>query len=153
MIDLGTLPGSPISQANFINSRSQVVGDSTPCDFSSITGFLWEDGSLVDLNALVPPSTPYYIFTTSFISDRGEIAAFGSPANGDMHALLLIPCDEEHPDVEGCDYSQVEASGLQPPSHNSGSPTLSDGASGGPTHSSLLNRHRRFFGRNSQLLP
>jgi uncharacterized membrane protein len=108
MIDLGALPGSPISQANFINSRSQIVGDSTPCDFSSITGFLWENGSLVDLNTLVPSDTPFYVFTASFISDRGEIAAFGSLANGDQHALLLIPCDENHPNVEGCDYSLVD---------------------------------------------
>jgi len=108
MTDLGALAGSPISQANFINSRSQIVGDSAPCDFSSITGFLWENGSLVDLNALVPSDTPFYVFTASFISDRGEIAAFGSLANGDQHALLLIPCDENHPDVEGCDYSLVD---------------------------------------------
>jgi len=110
MTDLGALAGSPISQANFINSRSQVVGDSTPCDFSSITGFLWENGSLVDLNTLIPPSTPFFVFTASFISDRGEIAAFGSLANGDMHALLLVPCDEGHPNVEGCDYSLVDNS-------------------------------------------
>jgi probable HAF family extracellular repeat protein len=108
MADLGALAGSPISQANFINSRSQVVGDSMPCDFSAVTAFLWENGSIVDLNTLVPSSTPFYVFTASFISDRGKIAAFGSLANGDQHALLLVPCDEDHPNVEGCDYSEVE---------------------------------------------
>lgn len=108
MADLGALAGSPISQANFINSRSQVVGDSMPCDFSAVTAFLWENGSLVDLNTLIPPSTPFFVFTASFISDQGEIAAFGALANGDQHAVLLIPCDENHPDVEGCDYSLVD---------------------------------------------
>ena len=108
MADLGALAGSPISQANFINSRSQVVGDSMPCDFSAVTAFLWENGSLVDLNTLIPPSTPFSVFTASFISDQGEIAAFGALANGDQHAVLLIPCDENHPDVEGCDYSLVD---------------------------------------------
>ncbi|MFZ0739769.1 MAG: hypothetical protein WBL70_00185 [Candidatus Acidiferrales bacterium] len=108
MADLGALAGSPISQANFINSRSQVVGDSMPCDFSVVTAFLWENGSLVDLNTLIPPSTPFFVFTASFISDQGEIAAFGALANGDQHAVLLIPCDENHPDVEGCDYSLVD---------------------------------------------
>jgi probable HAF family extracellular repeat protein len=108
MTDLGALPGSAISQANFINSRSQIVGDSTPCDFSAITAFLWENGSLADLNTLISPSTPIFVFTASFISDQGEIAAFGALANGDQRAVLLIPCDENHPDLEGCDYSLVD---------------------------------------------
>jgi uncharacterized membrane protein len=110
MADLGALAGSPISQANFVNSRSQVVGDSMPCDFSAVTAFLWENGSLVDLNTLIPPSTPFFVFTASFISDQGEIAAFGALANGDQHAVLLIPCDENHPDLESCDYGLVDGS-------------------------------------------
>lgn len=112
MTDLGALPGNHISEANFINSNSQIVGDSWPCDFSTATAFLWEDGSLVDLNALVPQDSQLYMFTASFISDRGEIGAFGALPDGDSHAVLLIPCDENHPDIEGCDYSLVDSSAL-----------------------------------------
>jgi probable HAF family extracellular repeat protein len=107
--DLGGLPESPSSGATFINSRSQVVGLSSPCDGSSMSAFLWEDGSMVDLNTLVSPNTPFILFSASFIDDRGQIAAFGALANGDWHAVLLIPCDENHPGVEGCDYSMVDA--------------------------------------------
>jgi probable HAF family extracellular repeat protein len=108
MTDLGTLGGSPLSGSTFINSKSQIVGLAFPCDFSAVTAFLWEDGSMADLNTLVPSDNPFYLFSASFIDDRGQIAAFGSLANGDMHALLLIPCDEGHPNVEGCDYRSVD---------------------------------------------
>ena len=110
MTDLGALAGSPLSQANFINSKTQIVGDSMPCDFSAVTAFLWENGSLVDLNTLVPPNNPFNLITSSFIDDHGQIAAFGVLVNGDAHAVLLIPCDENHPDIEGCDYGLVDAS-------------------------------------------
>jgi uncharacterized membrane protein len=106
--DLGALPGSPNSEGDFINSRSQIVGLAWTCDFS-FTAVLWENDSVVDLNTLVPANSPY-LFASSFIDDRGEIAGLALFANSDIHAVLLIPCDEGHPNVEGCDYSPVEES-------------------------------------------
>jgi hypothetical protein len=63
---------------------------------------------MVDLNSLIPASAPLYLYWAPFIDDQGEIGAFGALANGDSHAVLLIPCDENHPGVEGCDYSMVD---------------------------------------------
>lgn len=54
--DLGALPGDCFSEALVINSKGQVVGGSFPCDFSSEHAFLWENGTMFDLTALIPPS-------------------------------------------------------------------------------------------------
>lgn len=105
--DLGTLRGSPNSEADFINSKSQIVGISWTCDYA-FTAVMWEDNSIVDLNTLVPPGSPFLMYASS-ITDQGEIAALGSLPNGDMQAEMLIPCDDSHPNVRGCDYSMVDA--------------------------------------------
>ena len=109
MTDLGKIPGSPDSQAEFINSKSQVVGGSFTCQLGSPLAFLWENGSMVDLNSLIPANTPFYLYWAPYIDDQGEIGAYGLLPNGDSHAVLLIPCDEGHPNVDGCDYSLVDA--------------------------------------------
>src|SRR5215469_3262904 len=110
MTDLGTLPGDSCDQSQAVNSKGQMVGESAPCDFSSARAFLWENGGpMVDLNTLVPSGSRLQLFGAVDINNRGEIVGSGLPANGDAHAVLLIPCDENHPDIEGCDYSLEEA--------------------------------------------
>jgi probable HAF family extracellular repeat protein len=107
--DLGTIAGNPISSAAFINSKTEIVGVSWPCDFSSSNAFLWEKGSMVDLNTLIPPNSPFQLFSASFIDDHGVIGAFGALTNGDMHALLLIPCDEKYGGSKGCEEDAAGA--------------------------------------------
>ena len=109
MTDLGVLAGHCFSGAFSINAKTQVTASSFPCDGSPAHAVLWENsGPMVDLNDLV--SGADVTLTGSFINDRGEITAGGVLANGDLHIFLLIPCDENHPGVEGCDYTMVEAS-------------------------------------------
>ena len=109
MTDLGTTDGISNSEAVYINSKTQIVGYSFTCDFSVVDAFLWENGSIVNLNALISPHSAFHLDAALFIDDRSQIAASGRLANGDTHALLLLPCDQNHPGLEGCDYSMVEA--------------------------------------------
>jgi probable HAF family extracellular repeat protein len=110
MTDLGTVGGDACSFGFTINSTEQVVGISVPgCDFSQARASFWEDGGpMVDLNALIPPNSTLYLTFSETINDRGEIAGNGVDSEGNQHAFLLIPCDENHPDIEGCDYEPVE---------------------------------------------
>jgi probable HAF family extracellular repeat protein len=98
----------PCSYAAAINARMQVVGASIADCEDEFRALLWEDGSLFDLNSLVPPASALYLQLTYAINDSGEIAGTGVDASGNEHAFLLMPCDENHPSIEGCDYSLVD---------------------------------------------
>lgn len=122
MTDLGTVAGDPCSFAFNINSRGQVVGGSQSPDGAGgcindfVHAALWENGEPgVDLNTLIPPGSDLQLTVVDWINNRGEIVGVGhdpSCPNGDNcdgHAYVLIPCDENHPNIEGCDYSLVAA--------------------------------------------
>ena len=109
--DLGTVDDDPCSGADAINSNQQVVGGGDDCQRGNHIAFLWENGGpMVDLNTLVPPGSGLFLQFAININDRGEISGEGVLSNGDNHAFLLIPCDEGHPGIKGCDYSMVDAS-------------------------------------------
>ena len=112
VIDLGAVGKDLCSYANGINDETQVVGVSERhCGNSDVARpFLWEHGSIVNLNNLIPPSSPLYLVYAYDINHRGEIVGNGLDVNGNEHAFLLIPCDENHPGIEGCDYSLVDVS-------------------------------------------
>jgi probable HAF family extracellular repeat protein len=110
MISLGTLDGDQDSAAHSINAKGQVVGESSlDLSFTSVQAFLWENGGpMIDLNTLIPPGSGMKLVDAVSINDRGEIDGDGVLPNGERHTVVLIPCDEDHPDVEGCDYDTVE---------------------------------------------
>jgi probable HAF family extracellular repeat protein len=102
MTDLGTLGGDPCSLGFSINARGQVVGtsgfqqDLSGCNSGNTSrAFLWEDGAMVDLNTLIPADSPLYLTSPITINDLGEIAGIGVDANGDEHAFLLIPLEND----------------------------------------------------------
>ena len=122
MTDLGTVDGDPCSDARSINSSGQVAGESQAsdgnggCVFQFTHAVLWENGGPgVDLNTLIPPGSSMQLTGAFWINDRGEITGRGLPPDCDNidacgRAFLLIPCDEDHPGIEGCNYDLVEAS-------------------------------------------
>jgi len=109
MTDLGTVANDTCSVALSINSRGQIVGFGAADCFHEDHAFLWENGGpIIDLSTLVLPGSAATLIEAIFINDRGEIAARGKLANGDEHAFVLLPCDEDHADVAGCDYRLKE---------------------------------------------
>jgi probable HAF family extracellular repeat protein len=110
IVDLGVLPGSPCSYANGVDALGQVLGAVQQCpDMGPRIAFLWENGDMVDLNVLLLPGSDLHLIGADNGNDRGEIVVEGTLPNGDLHAALLIPCDENHLDIEGCDYSLVDS--------------------------------------------
>jgi hypothetical protein len=74
-------------------------------------------GPIVDLNTLIPASLGATLHLATNINERGEILAEGLPAGCNDrsacgHIFLLTPCDENHPDLEGCDYDMVDGSDM-----------------------------------------
>ncbi len=108
--NLGTVDGDLCSIAKSINSQGQIVGSSYLDCNNETHWFLWEHGGpAIDLQTLVPPGSGVTLTNAAFINDRGEIEGYGNLPNGDYHSILLIPCDENHAHVDGCDYSMVDA--------------------------------------------
>jgi probable HAF family extracellular repeat protein len=70
--DLGTLPGDSTSQALAINARGEIVGTSCDADFTC-RAFLWRDGVMTDLNALVTPDYDGTLTTANDINNSGRM--------------------------------------------------------------------------------
>jgi probable HAF family extracellular repeat protein len=95
--DLGTLAGDPDSEAFAINEMGQIVGATGPNYvemFAPVHAFLWQNGSMYDLNTLIPANSGVQLIAAYSINDRGEIAAQGVDGNGFLRAILLTPEDE-----------------------------------------------------------
>ena len=117
MEDLGTLPGDSTSAAYGISDDREVVGGScVDASFSNCRAFLWQNGVMTDLNALVKPgSTPLYLIFGNDINSNGEIATYASDqSNGQFRAAVAIPCDQNHAGDAACaDNAASTTTGLR----------------------------------------
>jgi probable HAF family extracellular repeat protein len=88
--DLGTLPGDTTSQALGINSRRQVVGLS--CGAGGCRAFLWKNGVMTDLNALVASAATVQLSSANDINDAGEITGEAlDQETGNSRAFTATP--------------------------------------------------------------
>src|SRR6185295_18663311 len=75
MTDLGTFGGTYTTPLA-INNVGQVVGYSGTQTGTS-HAFLWKDGTIVDLNTLLPPNSGWELLSAQLVSDGGQIVGFG----------------------------------------------------------------------------
>ncbi len=90
--DLGTL-GGEISFAYGINEQGQIVGDSMAADGSD-RAFLYNHASgMLDLNAMISPSSGWKLYSALDINERGQILVIGG-RGGMTRPLVLNPIPE-----------------------------------------------------------
>jgi probable HAF family extracellular repeat protein len=73
-----------------INNLGQVVGQSVGA--TSARAFLYQNGTITDLNALTSPDSALYLLLANDINDRGEITGFAlDSTTGDTVGFLAVP--------------------------------------------------------------
>jgi probable HAF family extracellular repeat protein len=93
--NLRTLPGDFAALATGINNKGQVVGSTLDSQGNWAHGFIYQDGVMTDLNALLPADSNLFITMANKINERGQISGMATvlsgPHAGDVHAILATP--------------------------------------------------------------
>jgi len=91
MQDLGAV-GADFSGLPFgINNNGQVVGASCD-DMGNCRAFVYQNKTMMDLNALIPANSPLYLMFAFVINDAGEIAGQALQiSTGQVHAFVATP--------------------------------------------------------------
>jgi probable HAF family extracellular repeat protein len=105
--DLGTYPAGAfitvVPCCNNINDRGQIAGFSIDSSFNQ-HALLWEraDQPPVDLNALLPAGSPWYVTSPGGFNNAGEIAATAlNLETFEVHAVLVSPISGIGPAARG----------------------------------------------------
>jgi probable HAF family extracellular repeat protein len=90
--NLGTLEGDLASFALGLNDEGLVVGQSIGPEFSTFRAFLWEKGTMTDLNTLVAANpAKLYLLLGESINAHREITGLAVDGAGAFHGYLAIP--------------------------------------------------------------
>ena len=110
--NLGTLPGDVNSLGEGINNRGQAVGSTLNSSGNWSHAFLWQNGTMIDLNTLFPASSNLYATMANQINDEGQVSGMAvvlsGPHAGEVHAFLATPVDES------IDQSMADAVSARP---------------------------------------
>jgi probable HAF family extracellular repeat protein len=95
MRDLGLMSADPADAANTpfsINDRGQMVGGSCDITLATCRAYIWQNGTMTDLNDLVPADAPLYLISPLGINGDGEITGLAIvKSTGEAHAFLAVP--------------------------------------------------------------
>ena len=101
--DLGMLPGYDSMALTGLNDDGTVSGWARDIqnDLNPDTGFIWQDGSMTNLNDLIPPEEQLQLKRALGINASGQIAVRGANADNDVVAVLLTPVQGPLGDLDG----------------------------------------------------
>ncbi|HEY5048189.1 MAG TPA: hypothetical protein VII49_09235, partial [Rhizomicrobium sp.] len=86
--NLSTLSGDNLSEGLGINDKDQIVGASYPSGHA----FLWQKGTILDLNTLISANSPFVLTDAQDINDDGVITGEAQDKNtGTVYAFVAIP--------------------------------------------------------------
>ena len=91
LTDLGTL-GGPNTFPYDLNNLGQVVGQSETAT-NGFRAFLWQSGSMVDLNTLLAPGSGWILELAVYINDTGRIAGIGTKNGISQWFIMDITTD------------------------------------------------------------
>jgi len=107
--------GDDCSEPIRINSRDQIVGVSFSCETGVQHAFIWENGSMADLNTLIPADAGISLVYAGWINDEGVIAGQGvltsGASQGASRAVLLIPTGGSRDGWDGLPGAALNRSG------------------------------------------
>ena len=92
---LGSLGGTN-GVANALNNSNEVVGWSQIANGAQ-HAFLYSNGSMQDLNLLIPPVSGITLVSAVGIDSAGDIVAYGTDSSGQMNEYYLSPAEVPAP--------------------------------------------------------
>src|SRR5262249_16224655 len=92
-----------------LNSAGQIVGYSVPSGPYASRAFLYDAGTMTDLNSLLPEGSGWSLLQATGINDAGQIVGSGSNPSGQFRGFLLSPTGD------GGAGGQGMASGFEEP--------------------------------------